>query len=275
MAKSKTFALLNGLTVEKIGDYIVSWFQNTKGMIAEGGKAQGGYFVQAKEESDGWKKMSGLTKALQVQFIKADDAVVVNCDFGKWSDKVGAGAIGMLVFAPLAVTAGIGAFKQSKLPDEVFDVIEKFILSGGVSAVVSIGSRLKDDEVECPSCKAKNPKGQKLCKECGGKLGKSCPSCGAAIDSETKFCPECGGSTTVGKSCIKCGNPLDENAKFCASCGTKQEKLCPVCGEAVDVNVKFCAKCGSSTADKQLCPGCKVEIDPAAPFCSECGHKLK
>lgn len=90
MASSKTFVLCNGVTVEKIGEHLVTWFQNTKNMVSEGGRAQGGgYFVQAKDQEDGWKKISGLTKAIQVQLMKADNNVIVNCDFGKWSDKIG------------------------------------------------------------------------------------------------------------------------------------------------------------------------------------------
>ena len=221
MAASKTFMLLNEVTVEKIGEHLVSWFQNVKGMTAEGGSAQGGYFVQAKDQDDGWKKVSGLTKALQVQLLKADENVIVSCDFGKWSDKVGAGAVGMFVFAPLAATAALGAFKQSQLPNEVFTEIEKFILFGGNSASVSIGAKIGADEVECPFCHAKNAKGQKFCSDCGSKLGRECVSCGEPVDANVKFCPHCGASQE--KSCAGCGAALEDGVKFCPSCGMKQE----------------------------------------------------
>lgn len=276
MANSKTFALLNGVTVEKIGEHLVAWFQNTKNMIAEGGRAQnGGYFVQAKDHDDGWKKISGLTKALQVQIIKADNNAIVNCDFGKWSDKVAAGAVGMVLFAPLAATAAFGAVKQSQLPNEVFAEIEKFIVNGGVSSVVTLGGRLDDNEVECPSCKTRNPKGQKFCKECGSKLGKTCPHCGASMDAEAKFCTECGNSTTVSKVCVSCGAPLAEGQKFCPSCGAKQEKLCPQCGAAIAPDKKFCSSCGAPITEKILCPNCKSEISPNDAFCNECGTKIE
>mgnify|MGYP002516055825 CR=1 FL=1 len=275
MANSKTFVLLNGVTVEKIGEHLVAWFENTKKMQAEGGKAQGGgYFVQAKDYEDGWKKISGMSKAIQIQLIKADNNVMVNCDFGKWSDKLGAGAVGMFVFAPLAATAALGAFKQSQLPNEVFDEIEKFIMSGGVSAVLSMGGKINEDEIECPSCHAKNPKGQKFCKECGTKLGKTCPHCGAAIDNDTKFCPECGNSTVKENVCVKCGAAIREGEKFCPECGAKQEKTCRNCGAVLNAETKFCPACGASTSDKVFCPNCKAELSANETFCKECGTKI-
>lgn len=274
MANSKTFALTDGLTLEGLGEHLVAWFQNTKNMVAEGGPAQGGYFVQAKDQEDGWKKFSGMTRAIQVQLLKADSNVIVNCDFGKWSDKVGAGAVGMFVFAPLAATAAFGAVKQSKLPDEVFAEIEKYILFGGKSAVVSLGSRIGENEVECPSCGAKNPKGQKFCKECGAMLSKTCPHCGAVLDGKTKFCPSCGNAVQVANVCVQCGMPLAEGQAFCPSCGAKQEKACPQCGAALPPGAPFCPSCGASASGKRICLNCKAEVPANAPFCSQCGTKL-
>lgn len=275
MANSKTFVLTDGITAESIGEHLVTWFQTTKNMIAEGGKAQGGYFVQAKDQEDGWKKFSGLTKAIQVQLIKAESNVIVNCDFGKWSDKVGAGAVGMLVFAPLAATAAFGAVKQSKLPEEIFAEIEKYIMFGGRSAVVSMGSRLGENEIACPHCGGKNPKGQKFCKSCGGKLGRECPQCGAAIDGETRFCPECGAETQTAAVCVRCGAPLAEGQSFCAACGAKQEKTCPRCGAAIKSDTRFCPSCGASVSEKRLCPSCKAEVGPEEKFCGKCGTRIE
>lgn len=224
MATTKTFALLHGITIEQIGEHLVTWFQNTKHMTAEGGKAQGGgYFVQAKDQADGWKKFAGLSKAIQIQLVKADSTVIVNCDFGKWSDKIAAGGVGMFVFAPLAVTSAIGAVTQLKLPKEVLAEIEKFIMSGGVDAVVSLGGQLKEDEVECPACGCKNAKGQKFCKECGAKLGMNCPNCGALLAGNTKFCPECGSPVSNKRICQNCNAELAIGVLFCPRCGQKAE----------------------------------------------------
>ena len=224
MASSRTFVLLNDVTVEKIGEHLISWFQYTKNMVSNGGPAEGGFFVQAKDADDGWKKISGMTKAIQIQILKADNNAVVNCGFGNWSDKVGAGVIGWFLFAPLAVTAIVGTVQQNKLPDEVFMEIERFIMTGGNSVIASVGSRVGENEVVCPKCKTRNPKGQNFCKQCGEKLTKSCPKCGAVIvDQDSKFCHQCGSAVDAAPVCVSCGSALAEGAMFCSKCGAKQE----------------------------------------------------
>ena len=150
--------------------------------------------------------------------------------------------------------------------------IEKFIMYGGKSAVLSVGAEIGGNEVECPTCKAKNPKGQKICSSCGAKLRKNCPHCGAEIESGTKSCPQCGGSAEEpAMVCVKCGAVLKEGQAFCPSCGTKQEKPCPSCGAVMESDAKFCPVCGASGDDVKLCPNCKAEIKGNAAFCSKCG----
>lgn len=223
MADSRTFNLLNGITAEKLGEHLISWFQMSKNMESNGGPAEGGYFVQARDRDDGWKKVSGMTKAIQVQILKADNSVVVNCGFGNWSDKVGAGVIGWFIFAPLAVTAIVGSVKQKKLPAEIYAEIERFIMMGGNSVIASVGPMLNAGEVICPNCKTKNIKGQNFCKACGQKLSVTCPNCGSAVDNDTKFCPQCGTAVNLSTNCVNCGAELGPGAKFCSVCGTKQE----------------------------------------------------
>ena len=222
---TRTFYLQNGITAESICDSTVDFLRSTKGMIAESGPTQGGWFVQAKEQADGWKSISGMTKAIQVQIIDSGENVVVNCEFGKWSDKIGAGALGMFVFAPLAVTAGIGAWQQKKLPDEIYAHIERFIMYGGATNYPSVGKRLSPDEVICPDCKKTNSKGTKFCQHCGASFGKQCPSCSAQADLSSKFCPNCGGSMEPrNKVCTGCGVELPPDSRFCSKCGTKSEE---------------------------------------------------
>ena len=62
----------------------------------------------------------------------------------------------------------------------------KFWLECGTKVEV-----LADNEMICPVCGKKNPKG-KFCLECGAPLANKCPNCGAEIQQGGKLCLECG-----------------------------------------------------------------------------------
>lgn len=204
MADSKMF-ITNGIEIEKIGIAIQGFLREKKGLHAEGMKTPQGYLVQAKEE-EGWKKFTGMDTSIQIQMFPAGDNQVM-------------------------INVGQGAWMQKKLPGEIFDFVERFILSGGKSVTVSMAASLdkQDGQVLCPSCSAANPEGAKFCTVCGSKLGKECPSCGGAIGLDTKFCPNCGANVQEEerkssiKNCPQCSNECAVSAKFCTECGHKFE----------------------------------------------------
>lgn len=219
---SKVFRLTEGMTCADVGEAIVMYLKREHQMVAEGTTTPEGYFLQAKSQDNGWKKIAGMGKATQVQIIGSGDIITVSVGSGEWSDKVGAGLVGSIVFAPLAFTAAFGAWKQNKLVDEIFNYTRDFIASGGKSVEVNSFFAAKPanpDEIECPACKKKNPKGRKFCGECGAALAATCPSCGKPVPFGTKFCPECGSSMIVKKVCSQCGAELADNTKFCPECG--------------------------------------------------------
>ena len=127
MADSKVFALKAGVNVDDIAREVENFLRDEKGLTLEGFASANGYLIQAKESST-WKKLTGLGNALQVQIIPGEAReVLINVGMGKWIDKVGAAAVGALFFTPLLVTSAFGAYKQNKLPDEIFERIEKFL----------------------------------------------------------------------------------------------------------------------------------------------------
>lgn len=221
MAESKVFQLSNELDAEKVGKGIESFLRDKKHLMSESTKTPEGFFVQAKEESN-WKKVAGMDMATQVKIMQIDSMITVEVGTGKWVDKIGAGAIGMILFAPLAVTAAVGAFGQKKLPSEIFAFVEQFIMSGGKNATVSMtmNSKSDDSQVTCPSCNSSVEKGVKFCPSCGGKLVVECPNCNAAVGLGVKFCPDCGSSTILKKHCSACNHEVSEEEKFCPECGT-------------------------------------------------------
>lgn len=192
MNETRVF-MLNGTQVQDIVTRLEGFFRTEKGMDVQSSQTTDGYVMQASQPKDGWKTLTGMRLAVTVQMAVAGDQLNVSIGEGQWSDKIGAGAIGLFVAWPLAITAGMGAYKQKKLPSEVFQVIENTIMTGGQPVVVSgAGQTVADEMTLCPSCKAQLIPGSKFCNRCGAKLGQKCPNCGAEITADSAFCSECG-----------------------------------------------------------------------------------
>lgn len=192
MNETRVF-MLNGTQVQDIVTRLEGFFRTEKGMDVQSSQTTDGYVMQASQPKDGWKTLTGMRLAVTVQMAVAGDQLNVSIGEGQWSDKIGAGAIGLFVAWPLAITAGMGAYKQKKLPSEVFQVIENTIMTGGQPVVVSgAGQTVAAGMTVCPSCKAQLAPGSKFCNRCGAKLGQKCPNCGAEITADSDFCSECG-----------------------------------------------------------------------------------
>ena len=192
MNETRVF-MLNGTQVQDIVTRLEGFFRTEKGMDVQSSQTTDGYVMQASQPKDGWKTLTGMRLVVTVQMAVAGDQLNVSIGEGQWSDKIGAGAIGLFVAWPLAITAGMGAYKQKKLPSEVFQVIENTIMTGGQPVVVSgAGQTVADGMTLCPSCKVQLAPGSKFCNRCGAKLGQKCPNCGAEITADSAFCSECG-----------------------------------------------------------------------------------
>lgn len=190
MADSRIFRVSPGITVDDIGHEVESFLRDEKELTVESFSSADGYFVQAREDTT-WKKFTGLGKALQVQIMPSGSGdIIVNIGMGEWADKVGAAAVGLIFFAPLAVTAAIGAYGQNKLPSEIFECIEKFLIYNNQNPSRSTS------QTRCQNCGSEIPFGKKYCPNCGASVSFKktvrCRNCGATIEAGKKFCGECG-----------------------------------------------------------------------------------
>ena len=70
-----------------------------------------------------WRKLVGMSTALNVVLHQAGSTLTVEIGAGKWIDKAAVGTVSLFVLWPLAVTAGYGAWQQMKMPDKIFDFI--------------------------------------------------------------------------------------------------------------------------------------------------------
>ena len=192
MNESRVF-MLNGTEVSQIVNRLENFFRTEKGMEVQSSQTTDGYVMQASQPKDGWKTLTGMRLAITVQMAVMGDKLNVSIGEGQWSDKIGAGAIGLFVAWPLAITAGMGAFKQKKLPGEVFQVIETTIMTGGQPVVVTgAGQTVAAGMTVCPNCKTQLSADSKFCDRCGTRLGRKCPNCGADVKQNSVFCSECG-----------------------------------------------------------------------------------
>ena len=191
--ESRSFRLPQGITLENIVRAVESFCNIEQSMETQSSPTTDGYVLQASQPKDGWKTISGTRLAITVHFMLVNDVLNVTVGEGQWSDKIGAAAIGWFVAWPLALTAGFGAYKQKKLPSQIFNVIEKAILSGGQQFVINgAGPVVSENMVVCPNCKAQNPAGSKFCFNCGTMLKSTCPDCGFNLAPGSNFCPNCG-----------------------------------------------------------------------------------
>ena len=224
MADNKMFRLCEGVSLETIGSVVEDFLKNSKGLTTQKMAISDTVIIQAKDAKE-WKKLIGAANALQIQIkMFGDDTVNVEIGHGKWSDKLGAGAVGVIAFAPLALTAAYGAWTQKKLPQEIFERIDQHIFSRGEDTPKdTAAANIPADAVVCPACGTANEKGEKFCSECGGKLQVTCPKCGNSVAIGKKFCTECGAQIGGPRKCKNCGSEIPSGKKFCAECGTPCE----------------------------------------------------
>jgi hypothetical protein len=68
----------------------------------------------------GWRDLVGMATSLNILFHQNADTLTVEIGAGKWVDKAAVGAVSLVILWPLAITAGMGAWEQMKMPDRIF-----------------------------------------------------------------------------------------------------------------------------------------------------------
>ena len=192
--ESRSFRMIGGTTIENIVEAVDTYCRINKSMETQSSKTVEGYVLQASQPGNGWKTISGTRLAITTQFMVIGDVLTVTVGQGEWADKIGAAALATFFVAwPLAVSAGFGAIRQKRIPEEIFQVVERTILTGGLQVVINgVGPILKEDTVACPHCKTRNPAASRFCSHCGIALLAVCPECGHTVSTDAKFCPSCG-----------------------------------------------------------------------------------
>lgn len=140
MDTSKVFKLQGELNAKGVAEGLEKFFDLEKGMYSEILPIENGFIIQAKErEAKSWKKFVGVSKATKIKLeIITEEIITVEIGSGEWTDKGVAAAAGAIVFAPLLVTAGVGAYQQKNLVAETFEFIDEYVKSDGQRGLRSV-----------------------------------------------------------------------------------------------------------------------------------------
>lgn len=117
------------LTAEHLGRAVEIWFRR-RDFETQRFAGDRTVLVQAKKGKT-LAAMAGISYALTVRLKQRPDGVEVETGAGRWVDKAAAGAVGWLAFFPLAITAGIGFYKQGKLTGELLNFLEHYVAEAG------------------------------------------------------------------------------------------------------------------------------------------------
>ena len=155
MAESRMF-LLNGTDIQAVVARLESFLRTEKGMEVQSSKTTDGFVMQASQSKDAWKTITGMRLAISIQMVIVNDQLNVTIGEGQWSDKIGAGAIGLFIAWPLAITAGWEhTNRKNFLPK--FPVNRKLYPFRGQPIIVnSAGAAVTAGMTVCPNCKNTN-----------------------------------------------------------------------------------------------------------------------
>ena len=119
--KSRKFICPPKQTSTVIGD-VKGWL-DSQGFDSQQMKTEnGGELLQIKKRG-GWRDFVGMATSLNIVFYQSGDTLTVQIGSGKWVDKAAVGTISLFILWPLAITAGLGAWEQMKMPEKIFDYI--------------------------------------------------------------------------------------------------------------------------------------------------------
>ncbi|MBE6617950.1 MAG: hypothetical protein E7627_08445 [Ruminococcaceae bacterium] len=123
---------LNGKTTQDIAMIVRNYLEMNEGMESQTfATPEGGAVIQARSRGGSFKQFVGLDKAITVKINPISEThVSVDIGEGKWIDKGIAMTVSWFVLWPLAVTSGIGMYKQSQLPKKINSVIAQNLCYG-------------------------------------------------------------------------------------------------------------------------------------------------
>lgn len=197
----------------------------------------GAFTVQARK-ADALRTLAGMSTALTLVIASDGENLTVEMGNAKWTDKAVAGGVGVLLFAPALITAGIGVYQQSQLTSKTWRFIESYISTNS-----AFGSNQASPGMQYPP-PLPYPQSPGISSPPSGQ-----PARPAKAPPPLNFSNigAAGMSPASVQVCASCKQPLRQGAKFCDNCGAPAptSNACKSCGKALRPGARFCDNCGN------------------------------
>jgi hypothetical protein len=181
-----------GANLRELADAVLNWFRIRDYEVQVLNTTGGGYLVQARQPGT-WRSILGMASALSLTMNKKGDELQVEVGASKWEDKLAVGAVGAIIFHPLLITTAYGIWKQSTLPDELFQMIEKYLAGRGWLAMASeFQAPMRANETSTYTGQVTSATQSTTCSSCGllgGPDAKFCQQCGAEMKATSRAVP--------------------------------------------------------------------------------------
>jgi hypothetical protein len=136
MSQSRSFQCLS-TEFDNLLSSMQLWFASKNFECQRLTTEDGGQLLQIQKKG-GWRKIVGMSTALNVVFRQVENTVNVDIGAGRWIDKAVVATVSILILAPaLVVTSAFGAWQQMKIPEKVFDRIAHYLAGSIIKETAS------------------------------------------------------------------------------------------------------------------------------------------
>jgi hypothetical protein len=236
------------IDIERLALDLVKAYQ-VQGYSAQNIGDQDQMLVQLKKGGD-FEAILGMQAALSLSIQRTSGGVLAMIGKQRWIDKAAVGAIGLAGIAflwPLAVTAGVGAFRQASLANQALNMVDGLvrqqrpgIVGGTIPSNLLPQVQQQWLPLPPPSTPAYVPSQPAL--------------------SEPMYVPPPPSSPRIVNAlpppvsspyrCSRCNTPYEQGDTFCTGCGrplTAAKVYCPNCNNELKPGISFCPRCGTTT----------------------------
>ena len=127
--KRNVYTLTGSKTLSTVANALEHYLADYQKMECQTLTASDGtLLVQGRSRHDGAKQFVGLNKAITVKLQPMEGrAFTVEIGKGEWLKKSLVMAVSMVVLWPLFITSGVGIVKQSQLPGQIEQALQRYL----------------------------------------------------------------------------------------------------------------------------------------------------